>query len=384
MKRIVALILAASLLLCGCRKTQLSGVSNLDLWLTSQDRADIYERLAERWNETHPEKQIRLTISVYSSQSIAGKFSRVFSVSTGYNGSGIPDLVELDYTTFPENVFQQTADIYPLQNMLEKHGSVVPGASLYSKNAICFALPYQRQQLMLCCRLDLKNQLAGFRNRTNSFEGLLELGKAYAEATGEPLLWVDYLGSETFLALYVQALEGLQDPEAAYELAVSCLKEAQTANAWGFLPSGDAYSDSFVQLMAEKKVPCFITTQANLQRLARQEESIAQNYGVAKLPSFNGTNCRVDAPTVAVAIYMSGGDTVLARDFLEYCRFSDAAKDYRSFYLGENGPELLDLSDTYQVWGSLELPEGSVSLTAIDLEPYLTAYSQQVLGADLP
>lgn len=384
MKKIFALILAASLLLCGCGKTQPPGASNLDLWVTSQDRADIYEALAEQWNETHPQEQIQLTISVYSSQSIAGKFSRGFSVSTSYNGSGIPDLVELDYATFPEYVFQQTADIYPLQNMLKKHEGVAPGASLYSKNTICFALPYQGQQLMLCYRLDLEDWLAGFCNKADSFEGLLELGKTYAEATGEPLLWVDYLGSETFLALYVQALEGLQDPEAAYELAVSCLEEAQTAGAWGFLPSGDAYSDALVQLLAEKKVPCFVTTQANLQRLARQEESISQNYGVGKLPSFNGENCRVDAPTVAVAIHMSGGDTVLARDFLEYCRFSDAAKEYPSFYLGEDGPQLPDLSEIYRVPGPLELPEGSVKPTAIDLEPYLAAYSQQVLGAGLP
>lgn len=381
MKKLVALFLTAALLFCGCGKKESPPVSSLDLWVTSQDRGEIYEALAQAWNEAHPEEPIQLNISVYASRSIAGKFSRGFSVSASYNGSSIPDLVELDYATFPEFVFQQTADIYPLQNMLEKHSGAVPGASLYSKNGICFALPYQNQQLVLCYRLDLESQL---QSKGNSFENLLELGKDYAQARGEPLLWVDYLGSEVFLSLYLQALESSQDPEKAYELAVSCLEEGQSSGAWGYLPSGDAYSDTFPQLLAQQQITCFVTTRENLLRLAGQEDSIPEHYGVMALPSFAGVSCRVEVPTVAVAVHMSGGDPVLSRDFLGFCRFSEDAKAYPEFYLGAETQAQPELSETYRVLGSLEQQPGSVSLTALDLEPYLTAYSRQVLGSGLP
>lgn len=383
MKKIFVWILGLLLLLSGCAKAEAPGQTSLDLWVTSRSRGEIYEALAEAWNAEHPEEPIQLNISVYSSQSIAGKFSRGYSVSTSYSGSSIPDLVELDYTAFPEFVFQQTADIYPLQNLLQKHESDVPGAKLYSKNGICFALPYRGQELLLCYRLDLEQTLGNFRRKAASFEGLLELGSAYAEAAGEPLLWVDYLGSEVFLALFCQAMEQTEDAEEAYDRAVSLLTRAHGEGAWGMLPSGDAYSDNFRQLLTQKQIPCFVTTRANLQQLAEEEETIPQNYGVLALPSFGGQGCRVDAPTVAVAVHMSGGDTVSARNFLEYCRFSEAARAWPEFYLGPDAPELPELSERYQVNGT-EKPAGTgETLTALELEAYLSSYSRQVLGAGL-
>ena len=355
------------LLLTGCGRQSAPQVSELELWVTSQERGDIYEALAESWNEENPQEAIRLTVSVYTSQSIASKFD-----GSGYGDSGIPDLVELDYGVFPEFVFQQTADLYPLQNLLTKHDGLVAGSDIYSRNDICFALPYHGQQLVLCYRLDLEARFPEFRQQVSSFEGLRQMGEDH----GETMLLVDYLGSEVFLAMYLQALEG--EAETAYDRVLAFLREAQESGAFGMLPSGDAYSDSLLPLLAEGAVPCFVTTQAQLESLARQNPQIPEQYGVAGLPSFGGNRYRVTAPAVAVAVHMSGSDPVLSRKFLEYCRFSEEAKAYPEFYIGEEGLQQ-DLSETYQVLGSLNRQPGKTALTAMDLSPYLAEYSRLVL-----
>ena len=374
-KGIVFLLLAV--LLAGCGAQPGPQAADLDLWVTSRERGEVYEALAEKWNREHPQEPIRLEVSVYSSQSIAGKFSRGFSVSAGYGDSGIPDLVELDYAAFPEFVFSQTADLYPLQNLLSKQGGTVAGGSIYSKNGICFALPYRDQQLVLCYRLELEERYPEFRQKVTSFEGLRELGEDYAAETGEGLLWVDYLGSEVFLALYGQAVE--EEPERAYDQVVDFLKAGQESGAFAMLPSGDAYSESLLPLLAEGAVPCFVTTRAQLGSLARQDPAIPEQYGVAGLPTFGGNRYRVDAPTVAVAVHMSGSDPVLSRDFLEYCRFSEAAKEYPEFYLGEDPVKTEELSDTYRALGSLNRQPGKAELTAMDLSGCLAEYSRLVL-----
>lgn len=355
------------LLLAGCGRQSAPQVSELELWVTSQERGDIYEALAQRWNEENPQEAIRLSVSVYTSQSISSKFQ-----GAGYGDSGIPDLVELDYRVFPEFVFQQTADLYPLQNLLNKHGGLVEGSNIYSKNNICFALPYHGQQLVLCYRLDLEERFPEFRHQVTSFEGLRQLG----EDQGETLLWVDYLGCEVFLAMYLQTLE--EDEETAYDRVLAFLREAQESGAFGMLPSGDAYSDSLLPLLAEGAVPCFVTTQAQLRSLAAQNPQIPEQYGVAGLPSFGGNRYRVTAPAVAVAVHMSGSDPVLSRKFLEYCRFSEEAKAYPEFYIGEEAVQQ-DLSEIYRVLGSLNRQPGKMSLTAMDLAPYLAEYSCLVL-----
>ena len=356
------------LLLTGCGRQTASQPSELELWVTSRERGEIYEALAESWNEEKPQEPIRLKVSVYSSQSIASKFD-----SIGYRDSSIPDLVELDYAVFPKFVFSQTADLYPLQNLMDKHEGSVDGASMYSKNGIQFALPYRDQQLVLCYRQDLEETYPEFRQKVKSFEGLRQLG----ETRGEEILWVDYLGSEVFLALYIQALEAGED--AAYQQVLDFMREARDSGAFGMLPSGDAYSDSFPALLEEGAVPCFVTTKAQLRSLARQAPDIPERYAVTELPSFMGEKCRVDAPTVAVAIHNSGSDPVLSRNYLEYCRFSEAAKAYPAFYIGENSVQTEELSEQYTVLGNPDGQPGKQELTAMDLAGYLAEYSHLVL-----
>ena len=55
------------LLLTGCGRQSAPQVSELDIWVTSQERGDVYEALAQCWNEENPQEAIRLTVSVSSS-----------------------------------------------------------------------------------------------------------------------------------------------------------------------------------------------------------------------------------------------------------------------------------------------------------------------------
>lgn len=389
MRRTLAAFLAALVLvLSGCDGQGTGGTSELDIWVTSEENAQTYQELAEKWNEENPQKQIQLNVEVYSSQRIAGKLSRAASVGTSFSSDDVPDLVEIDYATFPQYVFQQTTDLYPLKNMLEKHvqqADSISGVTLYSSKGICFALPYHNQELLFCYRLDLAQMLPEFQERAESFEGILELGKEYAGMTGEPLLWVDYLGSETFMAVFAQAIQEAGSAQKAYDATVELLKQMADAGASGYLPSGDAYADTFQELMSQGELPCIITTQANLYRAAQSDEGICAQYGVLPLPSFRGIRSTVSAPTVGIAVPMSSEYVILARDFLEYCRFSEAAQGDPVFDLCQTGQGqdiAANLSEYYMVSGNFSAPAADDSLAAAEMEGYLADYSHDVLGIE--
>lgn len=382
-KKIFLLLLVFSLVLSGCRKDAPKTATILDLWVTSQENADTYQALADQWNQEYPEQPLALNISVYSAQRISSKLSQVLSTGSNYNSDGTPDLVELDFSAFAEYIWQRPTGLYPLQNMLLQNGCQGPSVTLYTKNDICFGLPYQGQQLVFCYRLDLEKQIPDFCENANSFETLLEVGKSYAQVKSEPLLWVDYLGNETFLALYIQALCGNNSAESAYSASVTYLQEAQAAGVTGYLPTGDAYADAFPGLMSRKEVPCLITTCANLLHLSQLDPDIPQNYGILPLPSFCGQTCQVTAPAAAISILTSGGDPILSRDFLEYCHFSEASRAYPLFYLDAEDPLLCNLSDCYPMQRELDALSLPPQITAEEIAPYLSEYSRQVLGAGI-
>lgn len=209
------------------------------------------------------------------------------------------------------------------------------------------------------------------------------MGKSYSQTRSEPLLWVDYLGSEAFLALYIQALCGNVPAESAYSASIAYLQEAQATGVTGYLPSGNAYATTFPSLMSLKEVPCLITTCANLLHLSQLDPDIPQNYGILPLPSFCGQTCQVTAPTAVISILTSGGDSILSRDFLEYCHFSEASRAYPLFCLGGEDTFLSTLADCYPTKGELNTLSLPPQITAVEIAPYLSEYSRQVLGAGI-
>ena len=384
MRKMVPVLLLLAMLF-GSADDRTPSARELTMWVTTQQNAEIYQELAEKWNAAHQDNPIRLSVSVYTSQRIAGKLDRVSSIGTSFSGNTFPDLMEISYAALPDFVFPQTTELYPLKHMLDKNGESaadIPGACLYSSNEICFALPYQNQQLVLCYRLELEQQIKRFQTQASSFEGLAKMGRQYASQHAQPLLMVDYLGSETFLALFVQAMQGTDDSRQAYDAAVRWLRQAEQSGAVGYLSSGDAYSASFQTMLQEGSVNCVVTTQDNLRRLAQADASIGRQYGVLPLPSFQAQRCTVYAPTVAAAVSMGTENVILARNFLEFCRFSGVAEAYPTFALCKSGQSVEEnLSALYPVSGKYDAPQAK-PWTGADLKNYLTEYSDDVLRLD--
>ena len=364
MRRRLCLILTAALFLTGCGAEEAADISELELWTTSQVLADAYEELAGQWNQEMPDRQIRLNIKVYSMERIAGKMSRLFLGGRRFGGEEAPDLVEMDYLSFGDCIREQKADFYPLQNMLtHAAGERYPGTEYYSRNNICFALPYCSQDLVLCYRTEVEELLPDFAERAATFEGLLEMGAEYAAMTGEGLLAVDYLGSETFLALYLQAKRAGQDAQAAYEQSVDLLKRMKDSGASEYLSSGNAYGDAFEELMVQGRFSCLVTTRANFLQMTWKFPEAAEAYEALPLPSFSGQACSITVPTVGMAVYMAGEDVILARDFLEYSRFSGASAEYPLLHLATDG-------------GAAGEP-----VFSMELSDYISRYGEEVLGS---
>ena len=385
MRKMVPVLLLFALLL-GHADERTLNARELSMWVTTQEHADVYQELAEMWNTAHQDNPIRLSVCVYSSQRIAGKLDRVSSIGTSFSDDTVPDLMEIDYASLPQFVFPQTTELYPLKNMLDKNAADaadIPGAGLYSCNEICFALPYQNQQLVLCYRLELAQEIRNFQTRASSFEGLARMGKQYAAHHTQPLVMVDYLGSETFLALFAQSMQGAQDSRQAYDAVLRWMQQAEQSGATGPLTSGDAYSASFQTLMQQGAVSCVVTTQENLRRLADADPEIGQQYGVLPLPSFQTQSCAVYAPAVAAAVSMGTDNVILARNFLEFCRFSGAAAAYPAFSLLSPGQSIREtLGGLYQLSGDFDASPAP-ELTASVLEAYLSEYSDAVLRLDV-
>lgn len=342
MKRLLS-CLTALMLIFAASPAQGEGTALL-IWTTSESLGASYQALAEKWNQQNTDQPIDVTVKVYSRERIASKLTHAFTGGVRFGSNTLPALADIDLLSFPDYIFEQTTDLYPLQNLLVS-GRLDSAPSIgewaFTHNGICFALPYAYGDLALCYRLSLLEALPDLKEQAVSFEGLESLAQRYRSLTGQPLLEVDYLGGECFSALYGQA-EGSE--ENAYAQTVEWLQKMQNAGFSTSLSTGSAYGEAFQNAMKEGGPACFITTVSNLLTLADDQPEVAALYGVLPLPSFGGVSTAIRLPATATAVINAGGATIRAKQFLAFCRFSDEAKEYPLLYLGQpttDGDELL-------------------------------------------
>lgn len=352
MKRLLSCL--AALMLCLLVFPVQAEGDPLLIWTTSESLGCAYQALAEKWNQQNADRPIDVTVKVYSRERIASKLTHAFTGGVRFDGNALPALADIDLLSFSNYIFEQTTDLYPLQNLLVSgrlDSAPSIGERVFTHNGICFALPYAYGDLALCYRLTLLEKLPDLKEQAASFEGLESLARRYRSLTGQPLLEVDYLGGECFSALYGQA-EGTE--ESAYAQAVEWLRKMQSAGLSASLSTGSAYGEAFQSTMKEGGPACFITTVSNLLTLADDQPEAAALYGVLPLPSFGGISASIRLPATATAVINAGGATIRARQFLAFCRFSEEAKAYPLLYLGQaiaDGDALL--SARYQTDGQI-------------------------------
>lgn len=380
MKKTVRIALA--LLAAGLLALSRAGGETLELWTTSSAHCQAYQELAALWSMENPDQPVEVHAVLYRRERIASKLTRAFVSGIRFEEGELPDLADVDFLYFPDYVFGQTTELYPLQNQLLAHRTQADGdigEALFTHNGICYALPYAYGELALCYRLDLKNTLPDFALQAASFEGIKELAVAYQAQTGQALLSVDDLGGECFAALCAQ---GESDSATGYETAVQWLRQMNEAGLSSSLPTGSAYGDAFADLMRAGEPPCFITTVTNLLTLAGERPEAIGGYGVLPLPSLQNKALRVCLPATGTAALIAGSKTILARKFLSFCRFSEQAKAYPLLYIGPEGAAGDEmLREAYAVEGAVcgGRGEETAPLPA-NLADWIQRYPQDVLS----
>ena len=129
MKRMRFLALVVVMLLVVTPSLAAKEKVSLELWTFVDFHAEYYERMAESFNELHPEIELELTAVTYPFEQMHEK------VSIGlYTGLGLPDIAELEIFYAPSIVANGHDKMVDLTDMVEKYkddivwGSISPYA----------------------------------------------------------------------------------------------------------------------------------------------------------------------------------------------------------------------------------------------------------------
>lgn len=156
-------------------------VTTLNVWTFIELHQDFYVSMAEKWNEAHPDKKVKLVLSNMPYDDMHNKLSLALE-----SGEGAPDVVDIELGKFPAFMVGDIG-LMELNDVIEpyKENIVQSRLDIYSKDGKMYGLPthvgttvaFYNDKLLSDAGIDYKE--------IKTWEQFKEAGVKYYEATGK-------------------------------------------------------------------------------------------------------------------------------------------------------------------------------------------------------
>ncbi len=257
--------------------TGTGGGTTLEMWVFAELHGELYEEMADRWNEENPDRQIDLQITVYPYQDMHNNLQLAVNA-----GSGLPDVADIEVSKFGNFVRGSNPPLLPLNDAAEPYVEDIVQArlDLYSRDGNIYGYPTHVGGMVAFYNTELLEGAGIDYTTIETWEDFEEAGVAYNEATGKAFgpaptevtfvqsLILSQLGGNLFdedgdVAVdspeVVEALELLAGMQESGALSTIPGGSPDTEEAFGVINSGDFaaivypgwYTSRFVDYMPD-------------------------------------------------------------------------------------------------------------------------------------
>lgn len=253
------------------------GATPMEMWIFGELHGVLYEQMADRWNELHPDRAIDLRLTVYPYQDMHNKLQLAAN-----SGAGMPDLADIEVTKFANFVRGDDPPLMDLSAAAEPYREDVVEArlDLYSRGDAVYGYPTHVGAFVTFYNTELLDEAGIDYSTIVTWDDFAAAGAEYHAATGrafgtantdvffvEPLVIAQH-GGELFAEdgtvqvdspEVVRSLEMMQDMVEAGAIAPIPGSSPDDEEAYGSIARGDFaaivypawYTSRFVDYMPD-------------------------------------------------------------------------------------------------------------------------------------
>ncbi len=253
------------------------GATPMEMWIFGELHGVLYEQMADRWNELHPDRAIDLRLTVYPYQDMHNKLQLAAN-----SGAGMPDLADIEVTKFANFVRGDDPPLMDLSAAAEPYREDVVEArlDLYSRGDAVYGYPTHVGAFVTFYNTELLDGAGIDYSTIVTWDDFAAAGAEYHAATGrafgtantdvffvEPLVIAQH-GGELFAEdgmvqvdspEVVRSLEMMQDMVEAGAIAPIPGSSPDDEEAYGSIARGDFaaivypawYTSRFVDYMPD-------------------------------------------------------------------------------------------------------------------------------------
>src|SRR5690625_3543177 len=161
----------------------LENATELTMWTFAGTHADFFVNAAERWNEEHSDRPIKLTAETYPFQQMHNNL--LLSLQSG---KGAPDLVDIEIAKF-SNFLLGDIQLEPLNDISEDEidNFIIERLEIYSKDGTYYGAPTHLGATVVYYNQEMMNEAGVDIDAIDTWDDYIEAGKKVVEATGKPM-----------------------------------------------------------------------------------------------------------------------------------------------------------------------------------------------------
>lgn len=160
----------------------IENATELSFWTFAGTHADFYVNAAERWNEQHKDKPIKLKVENYPFDQMHNNLLMALQ-----SGSGAPDLVDIELAKFP-NFLKGDIQLEPLNDLIEPElDKFTERINIYAKDGNFYGAPTHLGASVVYYNTEIMDQAGVDIDSIVTWDDYVEAGKKVVEATGKPM-----------------------------------------------------------------------------------------------------------------------------------------------------------------------------------------------------
>lgn len=304
-------------------------VTTLNVWTFIELHQDFYVAMAEKWNEAHPDKKVKLVLSNMQYDDMHNKLSLALE-----SGEGAPDVVDIELGKFPAFMTGKIG-LMELNDAIEpyKENMVQSRLDIYTKDGKEYGLPTHVGTTVAFYNDNLLKDAGINYEDIKTWDQFKEAGVKYHEATGKYFSCVETSAQWMVNLMLAQKGGDYIDKDGKLNLTskemtevLEYIKGMQETGAFATIPGGqpdneEAYpfyntGDYAVQIM-----PFWQTS-----RYVNYMGDIKKQVAIANVPVWNendGEIKTIGGGGTGTAIVKSSEHAELAADVMAFIKLSE-------------------------------------------------------------
>lgn len=301
--------------------------TTLKYWTFAGLHVDLFKDAAERWNKTHPDRQIKLIAETFPYDQMHNNLLLALQ-----SGTGAPDIVDIEISRFP-NYLQGEPQLLPMNEYIKPvmDKFVKSRFEIYAKNGKYYGLPTHVGTTVIYYNKDIMNEAGVDIDSIKTWDDFVEAGKKVVANTDAMMTAVptgDYIpywamisqqGSDFFNEngepiianeTNIKTLQFLHDIIYKHKIAE-------------IMPGGEPHAEEFYAYMLEGGAASIWMPAWYMSRFTDNMPDLKGKIEIRPMPSWGGDSNR--------SAGMGGTGTVvtnqtehakLAKDFLAFAKLT--------------------------------------------------------------